>query len=199
MRSPSRIAAPSHQLFLTPKSSHAIPIAGPLAYDALRQAALDPAVEAIEYVGKVPVGGRNYHLGGILVVRDGTRYVLDIYDGKNLRSIDEEGLRLLAIDQIGATPFALPRSRILCEPRCSSARLIWEHRRRPVGMHARSRILEDLDRGGPSSLRTMRARREDVFALACEALVDIDLGEALDEAIVRRSTRAVPVRPSFIR
>lgn len=201
MRSPSQAAFHSQHLFLTAKSQAAIPVADPITHDALRQAALDPSVTAIEYVGNVFVGGANYFLDAIVVVRDGARYVLDIYDGKPVRSMDEEGLRLLAIDKTGCVPLPLPRGRILREPQCSNARLIWEHHRHPVKMSVRARVLEALENGGAMSIRELGVRREDVFALACDAAIDIDLnGDPIDVAAVRRSNRSTSARLSpFVR
>lgn len=67
-------------------------------------------------------------------------------------------------------------------------------------MDVRLGILDALDCWGAMPLRTFEARREDIYALCCEAAVDVDLTAAdLDGAVVRRSSRIVAPRsrPGF--
>jgi hypothetical protein len=197
MRPPPKISPPS--LFLTPKAPAAIPVSDDLSYDVLCQAALDPAVTAIEFVRYVAVAGLPRRVDAIVLMRDGARRVVDIRDG-GIRSLDDQGLRLLAIDKLGATPLPLTAAGILGEPRCSNARLVWEEHRRPVRMHFRTHVVETLEAGGATSIRRLGLRyREDVFALACETMVDIDLDtDPVEGGLVRLSTRLASSRLPFL-
>jgi hypothetical protein len=188
MIQPSTTGAPGPHLVVTPKAAFAIPIATSLQFDAVIQAALNPAVTKLSYVRDIRLGGRLHTLGSILIVRDGVLFTLDLPESGAFRSLDEEGLRLLAFEALRASPLRLTRAEIECGPRCSNARLVWENHRHRVRMSARHSILDALDRSGVLPLRNFDVRREDVFALACENAVDIDLNaEDIDGADVRLS------------
>jgi len=195
MIQPPNRASGSH-LVTTAKSSLSIPVETALDYDAVIQAALDPAVTELSYVRTVRLGGRLHPLGCVIVARDGALLALDIEDGSSVRPLDAEGLRLLAFEALGASPWRLTRAEIEEEPRCSNARLVWENARHRVRMPARQSVLDALEVSGAIPLREFDVRREDVFALACENVVDIDLDAIdLDAAEVRRSTGPAAQRP----
>ncbi|QUS37832.1 hypothetical protein RPMA_02350 [Tardiphaga alba] len=188
--------APGSHLVTTPKSTLSIPVTTALEYDAVIQAALDPAVAELSYIRTVHLGGRLHPLDCVLVSRDGALFALDIADGSSVRPLDAEGLRLLAFDALGASPLRLTRNEIEEEPRCSNARLVWENARHRVRMPARQSVLDALDISGAIPLREFDVRREDVFALACENVIDIDLdANDIDAAEVRRSTVPAAPRP----
>jgi hypothetical protein len=74
-------------------------------------------------------------------------------------------------------------------------RVVWECHRHPVRMDVRLGILAALDCWGAMSCATSRRRYEGIYALCCEAAVDVDLTAAdLDGAVVRRSSRIVAPR-----
>lgn len=186
----------TQDLIVTPKSSSAIPVSNTLRRDLVIQTALDPAVVGIEYIRTVPVGAANYLFDGIVVVRDGTRHAVEFQHASVVRTLDLEGLRLLAIEKIEATPFAWTPTEVLREPRCTNARLIWECSHHRVRLDRRLGILDSLDCWGAMPLRNFDAPRADVFALACEAAVDVDLeAKDLDSALIRRSSRMPIPRP----
>ncbi|MET1047114.1 MAG: hypothetical protein ABWX70_10515 [Hyphomicrobium sp.] len=195
----SRSLFPPPSLFLTPKSSVAIPVRDELTHDALCQAALDPAVTSIEFTRSVTVGNQPHRLDGIVLVRDNSREMLDIERG-DIRSLDAVGLRLLAAEKLGASPLTLNEGSILREPRCSNARTVWEHHRRPVSLESRIYIADLLDEEGAMSIRDIGIRfREDIFALACGTLLDIELHAGpLDAVLVRPTPRLVPMRPLVV-
>jgi hypothetical protein len=187
-------------LFLTPKAATAIPVADALAHDALRQAALDPAVSRIEYVGAVAFGRQRYDLDGILIVRDGARLVLDFQDDRRLRTLDEEGLRLIAVETIGAATLLAAKEDVLAHPRCANARRVWAARDHCVTLGIRNKILAHLDEEGGLTIRALGPRyKDDVFALACEAVLDIDISaDSIEQAAVRPSGHGPLVRRQAI-
>lgn len=197
---PSSTASVGPHFVITPKAQTAIPVATYLEYDAVIQSALDSAVTELSYVGDIRLGGRLHALGCILIVRDGVPFALDLVDPGGVRTLDEEGLRLLAFETLGASPLRLSRAEIEAGPRCENARTVWENSRHRVRISARHSILDALDCAGVLPLRSFDARREDVFALACETVVDIDLDAAdIADADVRLSAGPIGPRSHLMR
>ena len=190
------VSQSSHPLFLTPKSPIAIPIRDALCHDALRQFALDPVVTDIDYVESVVVSGSPVALHAIVVARGRRRDLVEIVDADPYpRSIDDEGLRLLAAKKLCATPLRLTRRDIQREPVASNARMVWDEHVRPVGMDRRLAIADVLDRCGPVTIRELsrelgRSAKLDVFALACATTLRIDIGGDLGRAIVTHGPAA---------
>lgn len=192
MHSRRQKAPSSHPLFLTPKSRAAIPVRSTLQQDMLRQSALDPAVATIDFVESVMVAGTSVRLDAVMLGRGGKRRIVEIDDGAccGFRSLDDEGFYLLALKQLNVTPFHLGVDRIRREPACGNARRVWAERSRSVDMDRRLAITDLLDGRGPTSLGDIDRKFgggvvHDVFALACETTLDIDIGRRLDRAIVK--------------
>lgn len=188
---------PVQEFIVTPKSPNAIPVADRLGRDVVVQAALDPAITSIEYMHALRVGAGSYPFDGIVMVRDGARYAVELGCATpTVRSLDEEGLRLLAFDTLDAVPGIALRRDIAREPRCSNARLVWECAGHHVRLQRRLEILDLLDCRGAMHVGGFGGPREDVFALACDAVVDIDLDAAdIATAEVRRSIGPTAPRP----
>ena len=177
-------------LFTTPKSRTAIPIRDPLLHDALRQAALDGSVDTIEYVDALAVGGSNVDIASIVVTRRRYRTLLDIFDVDTpIRDLDEEGLYLLAAQQLSAQPVMLARDEIRREPVASNARQIWAEHDRCVDIDRRLAIADVVRHHGPIYLDDLcrevgRHARYDVFSLACQTVIQLDIDVPLGESIV---------------
>ena len=177
-----RAAAGGAHLFVSAKTSTAIPARHSVVRDALIQGSLDQAVRSIDYVASARVAAAQVRLDAIVFVRDDGRYVLDIVEIRPLRDIDTEGLAQIALRDLGLTPLTISRAEILREPRYSNAKLVWNHRLYPVGISLRMQILGILGEEGPMALgRLLAAIRTDrdagaaVMALACSDLVELDL------------------------
>lgn len=183
-------------LFLTPKASAAIPVRDGLHHDALRQFALDAAVDRIDYVKSVVVAGAPVDINGVVITRGRDRHLVEIVGGDtDLRSLDDDGLYLLAARELNAVPLHLTAGDVRREPRLSLARAIWQEREREVEIDRRMAIADILDRGGPTTVRVLADAlgscvRLEVYALACETSLNIDIGRRPEHAIVSHGPAA---------
>jgi hypothetical protein len=175
-------AAPATSLFISAKTSVAIPAACPLVRDALIQATLDPSVRTIEFLAQARVDATQVDLGAIIIVRDDGRFVLDVVAARPVRDVEQEGLALIAYSRLGLSQITLTAADIKREPRFANSRLVWSYRLAPVGISMRMAILQVLADDGPmalsrllSSLRSDRDPNPAILALACSDLVELDL------------------------
>lgn len=180
-----RAATAGSRLFVSAKTVTAVPLRCPLVRDALIQASLDPMVRSIEFIASARVEQTPVDLGAIVLVRDDSRYLLDVVPARRLRDIEEEGLALIAINSLGLAPLVLTAAEIRREPRFANCTLVWGHRLHPIGISLRLQILQTLADDGPMQLsRLLPAIRSDrdpgpaVLALACAGLVELDLDSA---------------------
>lgn len=191
----SRAAAASANLFLSAKTSTAIPAKHQLVRDALVAASLDPAVRSIDYVASARVASQSVKLDAVVLVRDDGRYVLDVLEARPLRDIDAEGLAQIALRDLGLTPLTLSQADIRREPRFTNAKLVWSYRLCPVGISLRMKILGILGEDGPMSmarlLSSIQADRDPspaILALACSDLIALDLiTQPLSPATIAKS------------
>jgi hypothetical protein len=170
------------QLFISSKTTTAIPTRCSLVRDALIQATLDASVRAIEFTASARVRSETVAIDAIVIVRDDGRWLLDVVPARPLRDVENEGLALLAADQLGLRTWTLTEADIRREPRFENARLVWGYRMAPVGIEMRMRILTMLRDDGPMSLgfllQQLRGPRDPgraVMALACSDLLELDL------------------------
>jgi hypothetical protein len=169
-------------VFVAAKATTAIPAADELVRHALIQAALDPAVRAIEFIPTVAVYGSVIALDVIVLRGDDGRRVLDIVETRPVRSLDDEGLALLAVDQLGLPALTLTAADIRREPRAGNCRLVWNHRHYRVNAGDRVHVLQVLTEEGEMTLARAAAQCRFAFdavaavlALVCADLVEIDL------------------------
>jgi hypothetical protein len=169
-------------LFVSAKTTVAIPTACSLVRDALIQSTLDPAVRAIEFLATARVGATQVDLDATIIVRDDGRFVLDVVPARRVRDVENEGLALIAWSQLGLTPITLTAADIQREPRFANSRLVWAHRLSPVGISMRMAVLQTLADDGPmalshllSAVRGDRDPNPAVMALACSDLIELDL------------------------
>jgi hypothetical protein len=175
-------AAASGNLFVSAKTSTAIPAKNLLVRDSLIQASLDPQVRSIDYIPSARVETAPLKLNAVVIVRDDGRYVLDVIEARPLRDIDAEGLVQIALRDLGLQPLTVTRADIQREPRFTNAKLVWHYRMHPVGISLRMRILGILSEDGPMTLaRLLAAIQSDrdpspaILALACSDLLELDL------------------------
>lgn len=172
-------------LFISAKSVVAIPIANPLARDALIQASLDPAVTKIDFLSSVNVGGQHVRLDAIVLHRDGRKYSLEIGDVRPLRDIDEEDLVQVAFADLGIASLEKSAEEILQEPRCSNAREVWREAHTEVTFNDHAEIIAALEAHGPLAIRELhkvvrvsRPLTALIYALAREGSIEIDISES---------------------
>jgi hypothetical protein len=175
-------APTSGHLFMSAKTSMAIPARSILLRDALIQASLDSAVRSIGYIASARVGSASVKVNAIVIVRDDGRYVLDVMEARPLRDVDEEGLAQVALRDLALTPLTFTKTEIQREPRFTNAKLVWLYAQRPVGITLRMQILGRLAEDGPmtlaqllSSIPSDRDPSPAILALACCDLIELDL------------------------
>ena len=188
-------AAAAGNLFISAKTSTAIPAKNILVRDALIEASLDPTVRSIDYVASARVAEASVKLDAIVIIRDDGRYVLDVVESRPLRDMDTEGLAQIALRDLGLTALTITRADIQREPRFTNAKLVWSYRLVPVGIALRMKVLGVLGDDGPMSLaRLLSSIRSDrdptaaIMALACSDLIELDLTSGpLSPATIARS------------
>ena len=169
-------------LFISAKTTVAIPSACSLVRDALIQSTLDPSVREIKFLAQARVAATQIDLNAIVIVRDDGRFYLDVVPARPVRDVEIEGMALIALAELDLTPITLTAGDIRREPRFANSRLVWSYRLHPVGISMRMRVLQILADDGPLNLaRLLSAVRSDrdpgpaVMALACSDLIELDL------------------------
>ncbi|MGH6985030.1 MAG: hypothetical protein ACREEI_12465 [Stellaceae bacterium] len=171
--------------FESAKTGAPIPISAPLVAEAVVLFSLDPAVRRIEYLREMQVRGQPVRLDAVVLVGDGARELLEFPEIAAPRDIDQAGLALLAIDQLGLTVRQVTEAEIRSEPRATNVRMVWGCRAKRVHVDDRVRLLELLGEEGPMALSRAAAAMQfargaisAVLALACADLIEIELGTA---------------------
>ncbi|WP_407151010.1 hypothetical protein [Bradyrhizobium sp. ORS 86] len=181
--------------FASAKCRRLIPSPGGLVNDALIQASLDPDVGAIDYVATAVVCSQTVVMDTIVVERSDGRYQLDVVATRPLRTIEQEGLFLIGIEDLGLRSLVLTSAHIMQRPRFASARAVWRCRNHAVPFDFRCRVLGHLEDVGPTKLgRLLKAVGADpdggaaIFAMACADRLCIDLTETLgpDTLVIAR-------------
>jgi hypothetical protein len=182
MRVSRSVQAVANNLFVSAKTTVAIPTPCSLVRDALVQASLDPAVRSIGFLAQARVAATQVDLDAIVVVRDDGRFVLDVVPARLVRDVEHEGLALIALAELGLTPITLTAADIQREPRFANSRLVWTYRQHPVGITMRLRVLQVLADDGPMSLSGLlstvwsdRDPSSAVMSMACSDLIELDL------------------------
>jgi hypothetical protein len=182
-------------LFTSAKTTAAIPFTHSLVGDALVQAALDPAIREIEFIPTVTCHDKVVALEAIVFHGDAGRQVLDIPGVRPLRSVDDEGLALLAADQLGLPALRMTAADIRRQPRAANSSLVWNCRHTRVQISDRVRLLQALSEDGPMPLARLSSEVRwaldpvaTVLAMACLDLVELDLTTIPvgPETVVRR-------------
>jgi hypothetical protein len=163
-----------------------------LVHDFLVQLSLDPDVDGIEFLDRVEVGAQSLRLGAITIETGKHRFLIDFEPTRTARSTDEHLLVQRAIEALGLFTIVVTGAQIKKEPRFSTARAVWSHRRILVPAPMKLALVGVLT-DGPSSLHELCLRVPGpidpigaVCALACDGTLDIDLTEGLrPETIVR--------------
>jgi hypothetical protein len=176
----ARSAASS--LFISAKTTTAIPAASDLVRDSLVQATLDPSVRRIDFHAQARVDAAQVDLNAVAIVRDDGRFYLDIVEARPARASEDAALASAALAALGLTPLTLVGEDIRRQPRFANAGLVWSYRLAPVGISMRMAVLQILSDDGPMPLsRLLSALRGDrdpvppVMAMACSDLIEIDL------------------------
>lgn len=190
----SRAAASGH-VFVSAKTSTAVPTRNLLVRHALIEASLDATVRSIDFVASAQVAAAPVKLNAIVIVRDDGRYFLDVVEARPLRDIDTEGLIQIALRDLGLSALTVTRADIEREPRFTNAKLVWSYALHPVGISMRMKVLGILHEDGPmtlarllSSIQADRDPSPAILAMACSDLLELDLiTRPLGPATIARS------------
>ncbi len=182
-------------MFISAKTTTAIPARHPALRNALIQASLDPQVRSIGYIASTFVASEQVELGAVVVLRDDGRFLLDVVPARRVRDLEEEGLLLIALADLDLKPLIVTAEDIRREPRYANAKTVWMYQLHPVGIEMRMRILTVLQEDGPLPLacllKRVHAFRDPapaVLALACSDLIELDLvSQPLGPSTVARS------------
>jgi hypothetical protein len=168
--------------FTSAKTAGPVPVSSGVIGDLLVQATLDPAVRRIEFIRHHMVGARAVVVDALVFNVEGARKVIDVPGASQPRSIDDEGLFLIAAEELGLETLTITAAQICSEPRAGNSRLVWACRRWRVAAGDRVRILHVLSEEGEMTLPriAVHARFSSdpvaaVLALACADLVELDL------------------------
>ena len=108
--------------------------------------------------------------------------MLDVVPARPVRDVEDEGLALIALAELGLPAITLTAADIKREPRFANSNLVWSYRMRLVDIGLRMRILQILADDGPMALsRLLSAVWSDrdpssaVMSLACADLIELDL------------------------
>jgi hypothetical protein len=169
-------------LFVSAKTTTAIPVRDPARRAALIQASLDGRVRSIAYIASAQAGSEPVNLDAVIVQRDDGRFLLDIVPTRRIRTPEEQRSAEMALVELGVTPMVLTAEDIIREPPHANTQLVWAHRETPVPVGLRMRALQTLLDEGPMPLgellRSIRSEVDPVpavMALACANLVYLDL------------------------
>lgn len=170
------------ELFVSAKTTTAIPVLSGLLHDALVEATLDVAVRKIGLVP--PALGRQAPVDrrAIVIERDDGSFVLDVRPELSEVRGENADHAAAAARVLGVPLLTVTEADIRREPRFTNCRLVWDYRTQPVSIGLRLQILQVLGDDGPMPLRRLlpaiRSQADPaaaVLALACLALVDLDL------------------------
>jgi len=182
MRASHVARSATSSLFISAKTTTAIPAASDLVRDSLVQATLDPSVRRINFHAQARVDAAHVDLKAVAIVRDDGRFYLDIIEARQPRDAEDEELASVALAALGLSPLTLTAEDIRRQPRFANAGLVWSHRLAPVGFSMRMAVLQILSDDGPMQLsRLLSALRGDrdpvqpVMAMVCSDLIEIDL------------------------
>lgn len=171
-------------VFVSAKAPSPIPARHPALREALVQATLEPAVRSLAFLPSAHVAAAPVEvaLDAVVVTRDDGRFHLDVVPARRVRDLDDEGLALIALRELGLQPFVVTAEDLKAEPRCGNCRLVWSNNGRFVPVGLRLRVLQALRDDGPMELgRLLEGIRADrdptpsVMSLACDDLLELDL------------------------
>jgi len=169
-------------LFVSVKVATPIPVRHPAVRDALIQASLDRRVRSISYVAAAVVASKETDLGAIVVQRDDGRFFLDVVEARRIRDLDDEGLALIALAELGLKPWVISAQQLRLEPHYTNAQFVWLYNGHRVPRELRKRILGALRDREPMALgelqRSVGSDRDpfnDVMALVCADQLELDL------------------------
>ena len=198
----SRIPRSPASHFRSVKSAAPVPVSSALRLDVLVQSALDPSVDQIDYVHNAVISGCRVCLDLPIIVRNRTRFAVDIIEDHPLRSVDDEGLSLLAVQDLGLEILELRRADIHRDPVSENARLVWRHADQEVRFDEETAALEALSERSfaiDQLNKLTGVSIEAIFALACADLIVVDLTthRICADATVSTSPRHLQRKPGL--
>jgi hypothetical protein len=173
----------------SPKTSRSIPILSPLFRDAVIQASLDPRVRVLSFARTLRFRGVEVP-ADLLLLHGEKRVAIEVLDARPLRTLDEMGMLLLALERSGTRLRQMSARDVEREPLLTNCRLVWNSRDAEVHSADRDAVFAALGQGATSFGELRRScglSCETLHALMCADLIGADLSLPLDDdlAIVR--------------
>jgi hypothetical protein len=168
--------------FVGPKCTSPILVDYSLVYDFLIQTSFDASVDRIDFISAHNVAGQDIFLDAIVVRQGGRAYAVDFPEVRELRDVDEEGLALIALSELGLDLRDVFAADVQLEPHCSNAREVWRHRNGQVPVAVSADIVTAIEARGSLSVRQLAKTIEAgqmvpsaIYALACAGIINLDL------------------------
>ncbi|WLA63770.1 hypothetical protein [Bradyrhizobium diazoefficiens] len=162
-----------------------IPARHPSLREALVQASLDPQVRSIAHIPSAHVASaplERVEIDAVVLARDDGRFHLDVVPARRVRDLDDEGLALIALRELGLAPIVVTAEDLKREPRRGNCGIVWSYHSRFVPVGLRIQILQILRDEGPielvrllENIRSGGDPTPSVLSLACDDLLEIDL------------------------
>jgi hypothetical protein len=194
----STVQDPS-DLFVSVKAATPIPVQHPAVRDALIQVSLDRRVRSISYVAGAIVASKEIDLGAIVVDRDDGRFFLDVVEARRIRDLDDEGLALIKLAELGLKPWIISAQQLRLEPHFTNAQFVWLYNGHRVPRELRKRILGALRDREQMTLGELEQSvgsdpSIDVMALVCADQLELDLTSAAIQLTTIVRARRLPAR-----
>jgi hypothetical protein len=144
-------------------------------------ASLDPKVCSLSYLATAVVASEQVDLSAIVVQCDDGRFLLDVVEARRIRNLEDEGLALIALAELGLKPWVISRKELRREPRYTNAQFVWLYNGHRVARALRKRILRALDKESMQlgelerSVRSDRDPFPDVMAMVCSDELELDM------------------------
>lgn len=181
--------------FFTLKATEPIQIAGPLSHDHLVQASLDPTVERITYVGRLPLLNDEVRIEAPVLDRSDGSFVQLLEEHHPERDRDRDRIAA-AISSANLGAEVVSSDDIGREPRASTARVVWRQRHTTIGLTMRLALsyafADDATLTVDELCRRVPGPRDpilQIMALACHGLLRIDLSNGFDGDTIVRGPR----------
>lgn len=179
--------------------------ASAILVDVVVQASLDPNVTGIEHLAKSQFRGKIVPLDFVVIDRGGHRRAIELAEERPLRSVDAEGLVLLALRDLDIEIEQITAGDVAQEPKHTNCRLVWACQAHRVPAGLRMQIQQLLSDDGPLRLGELLGRIHSdgdpmpaVLSLACADLLELDLTDiplgpdTMVRTRIRNTNRFVP-------
>lgn len=183
------MAARVRRQFMSPKCRSPVPDRGGIGHDLLVQLSLDPEISEIGHLDQVAMDDLLVDVDAITIRRDdGVCFAIDCEGLRRGGDSVDDALVWVAAGMMGFERLPVTRADVMAEPGFANARAVWSYRDCTIDPRMKFEIVTLLHEDGPLRFHEVCQRvpgpRDPVatiFAMCCANLIEIDLGEMLDQ------------------